>query len=221
MTEDKDDREEKKKSTTNDDTLVWYACYGSNLKRERFMCYVKGGPPEGSQAVHKGCSNKREPRDEKPIEINHRLYFSKNSPLWGGGGVAFIGSERSKNEKTLGKMYLISREQFKEVFAQENGRRPSELHIDFDRLIEDGEYTSGNRWYSKLLFLGRDVEDGYPIFTFTTSDERSISYNPPSPEYIKTIVDGLCESYPSMCREEAEEYLDERMMVRGKSLKDG
>ena len=22
--------------------LVWYASYGSNLKRERFMCYIEG-----------------------------------------------------------------------------------------------------------------------------------------------------------------------------------
>ena len=27
--------------------LVRYASYGSNLKRQRFMCYIKGGIPGG------------------------------------------------------------------------------------------------------------------------------------------------------------------------------
>ena len=199
------------RTTTNDDALVWYACYGSNLKRERFMCYIKGGRPEGSSRVHEGCSNTRPPLDERPVEINHRLYFSKRSRTWGGGGVAFIGSERSWNEKTLGKMYLITREQFREVFAQENGSRSDGLHIDFERLVEEGEYITGNGWYGKLLFLGRDEEDKYPVFTFTASDEGSISHNPPGKKYFETIVDGLCESYPHMGREEAETYLGERI----------
>ena len=25
---------------------VWYASYGSNLQRERLMCYIKGGTPK-------------------------------------------------------------------------------------------------------------------------------------------------------------------------------
>jgi len=204
------------RAATSDDSLVWYACYGSNLKRERFMCYIQGGQPEGSSKVHEGCSNTRPPLDERPVEIRHRLYFAKRSRTWGGGGVAFIGSERSRNEKTLGKMYLVTREQFREIFAQENGSRSSAPHIDFERLIDEGEYIAGNGWYGKLLFLGRDEKDEYPVLTFTASDERDSSHNPPSPGYLKTIVDGLCESYPHMGREEAERYLKERIRELGR-----
>jgi len=29
----------------NKKTYVWYAGYGSNLNKQRFMCYIKGGTP--------------------------------------------------------------------------------------------------------------------------------------------------------------------------------
>ncbi|MCS3557615.1 hypothetical protein EDF66_12920 [Sphingobacterium sp. JUb20] len=28
---------------------VWYACYGSNLLEEHFLCCIKGGQPAGAK----------------------------------------------------------------------------------------------------------------------------------------------------------------------------
>lgn len=31
---------------------VWDACYSSNLLQERFLCYIKGGQPEGAKKLY-------------------------------------------------------------------------------------------------------------------------------------------------------------------------
>lgn len=41
--------------------LVWYASYGANLLRERFMFYVQGGVLKGSDRQYPGCRDKSEP----------------------------------------------------------------------------------------------------------------------------------------------------------------
>ena len=32
-----------KNEIKNQENLVWYACYGSNIMYECFMCYIQGG----------------------------------------------------------------------------------------------------------------------------------------------------------------------------------
>lgn len=39
----------------NSRRLVWYSSYGSNMWRERFMCYIQGGSPKGSASVQRGA----------------------------------------------------------------------------------------------------------------------------------------------------------------------
>ena len=123
------------------DNLVWYASYGSNLLYSRFMCYIKGGTPEGSTKLCPGCSDKTPPQDRRQKTIQHELYFAKNSPSWKGKGVAFIKSHKDDNTKTRGRMYLITKEQFTQVVRQENGRTPnySRITIDFEKTIAQGE----------------------------------------------------------------------------------
>jgi hypothetical protein len=29
----------------NSQDQIWYACYGSNILQERFLCYIQGGDP--------------------------------------------------------------------------------------------------------------------------------------------------------------------------------
>ncbi len=188
--------------------LVWYACYGSNLNRERFMHYIRGGRPEGSSRDHRGCTNRQPPRDDKRIEINHRLYFSGLSRSWNNSGVAFIDTGECKaGEATLGRMYLITREQFVEIFAQENRIDPEAARIDFALLMEEGSQSVGNGMYDCLLSLGRYEADGHPIFTFTASHEGTIIHAMPGDEYSGTIIRGICETYPEMDRMSAESYL--------------
>ena len=139
---------------------VWYASYGSNLLHSRFMCYINGGTPEGSSKHCPGCSDKTPPQDCKPVTIPHELYFAKNSPSWEGKGVAFIKSQRDVNVQTLGRMYLITKEQFVQIVRQENGRSPDNhrISIDLGETIAQGESIIKGGWYSRVIYLGE--EDG-------------------------------------------------------------
>ena len=100
------------------------------------MCYIEGGIPEGTEKSYSGCSDKTPPHDDKKIIIHHELYFSKSSSIWEGKAVAFIKSKRDESAKTLGRMYLISREQFVQVVRQENGLGidDTSLSLDFENL---------------------------------------------------------------------------------------
>ncbi len=192
--------------TMND--LVWYASYGSNLLYDRFLCYILGGKPEGSSANCPGCSDRSLPQDDRPITIHHRLYFSRKSLSWEGKGVAFIRSGRDDDVRTLGRMYLITRDQFTQVVRQENGRASdySQISIDFNRTISSGQSLINGGWYSRIIYLG--TEDGYPIFTFTGGwDDDDIQPNEPGEAYRGTIIRGLKETYPEMSDEEISSYI--------------
>lgn len=69
---------------------IWYACYGSNINRERFLCYIDGKERSicGKLVKNKGCEDKSPPRENHPFVFNHDIYFAKTSNNWG-GGVAF------------------------------------------------------------------------------------------------------------------------------------
>ena len=267
---------------------VWYASYGSNLLRRRFMTYIQGGTPEGAAEGQVGCTDPTPPLDDRPVRIPHRLFFAGRSVKWENGGVAFIegsspdaggrgpepeehvrgigerrreadrngpgiGGRRTQNDgskptiggnrtqtdgskptiggnrtqtdgipesTTLGRMYLISPDQFREVFLQENGHtdfRRGALLDQLDpglpnldsalRAAEDrGRAVAGHGLYALLLFLGRT--DGMPVFSFTTSlAGEELGLNPPGPAYRRTIIRGLEESH-GLSRSEAEAYLE-------------
>ena len=203
------EREDASGQKQGSDPLVWYACYGSNLKRERFKRYILGGRPEGSSREHRGCMNRQPPLKTRRIEIDHRLYFSGLSRSWNNSGVAFIETGKCKaGEATLGRMYLITREQFEEIFAQENRIDVETARIDFDILMGLGRLSVGSGMYDCLIFLGSDGKGDFPVFTFTGSDHGTISYTMPSAEYSETIIDGICETYPDMDRKDAVSYLN-------------
>ena len=199
--------------TNISESLVWYACYGSNFRRERFMCYIRGGRPEGSSRTHTGCSDRSPPVRESIVTIPHRLYFAGSAGSWSGGGVAFLETKRCEpGEETLGRMYLVTREQFTEIFAQENGIPVEKAGIDFERLVEKGALVVGSDWYGYLIHLGN--EEGYPVLTFTVDDRETrtdLPRNSPGKEYFDTIAKGLCETYPGMDREAARQYLEKRI----------
>ncbi|MDD4680459.1 MAG: gamma-glutamylcyclotransferase, partial [Clostridia bacterium] len=83
------------------DEYVWYACYGSNIKRERFMKYINQ------------CEDNTPPRMERPRMLNHPIYFAKKSNTWQNKGVAFL--DFTKRGSCYGKMYLITKEQLVEI----------------------------------------------------------------------------------------------------------
>ncbi len=158
-------------------TLIWYASYGSNILQDRFHCYIRGGKPEGSETTYNGCTNKNLPIDNQDFYISSELYFAKKSEKsWNGGGVGFIANKFS-NERTLGRIYLITKEQFIDVIKQEcNVIR--DIKIDFDSIVSQGSFVlKETKWYNKIIYLGDQA--GHPIFTFTHDGDYLNEINKP------------------------------------------
>ncbi|MCI0724916.1 MAG: hypothetical protein L0338_39025 [Acidobacteria bacterium] len=121
------------------ESLVWYASYGSNLFRPRFLLYIQGGTVEVTRRGYEGCRDKTPPRADRPLTIDHELFFAGRSEHWQ-GAMAFIKPERGV-ETTLGRMYLITDEQFNQVVRQERGM-----------------VTQGRRLCPDLTFMARHKE---------------------------------------------------------------
>ena len=172
---------------------VWYACYGSNIREERFLCYINGGTPPGALRNFVGCSDKTKPRKSAKISIPHEMYFAKKSPTWNGGGICFLNPEKNRNIETYGRRYLINSGQFIDLVRQEL-KFEGEIVIDFEELRNRGFYncmTDGR--YGLLLYLG-EIEEK-PVVTFTSEIFLKDELNPPDITYLSTIVKGLREIY--------------------------
>ena len=159
---------------------VWYACYGSNLLKERFMYYIKGGVCKFNEKEYASCSDESAPLDDRPINIPYKLYFGNSSKIWKDGGVAFLEPKINDNETTLGRMYLITEEQFHEINVQE-----------------------GLVWYDLILSLGELNE--IPIKTFTHSS--MFTKKLPVQKYLKVIEKGISEAYPYLSKNEIKNHL--------------
>ena len=196
----------------NNQLLVWYASYGSNLLYEDgFLGYIEGKVRRGCREPEKGCKDKTPPRTDKTIDIPFPLYFAERSSKWNNGGVAFISLSRDENNPTVGRMYLITEEQFIDVVKQENGNQ--EISIDFEEVKRKGSKVFRKSWYGNIVYLGDD--EGYPIFTFTHyKDIEDQAFNFPSDEYIQIIVAGLKETL-NWTKEEIADYLIRKHGIRG------
>lgn len=180
-----------RKELKNLNDYIWYASYGSNISEARFLCYIKGGQPEGATRNYKGCTDKTPPIKNQAIKIPHELYFAKKAKIWHNGGVGFIKPNVNNNTQTLGRMYLIKKTQFAEVVQQENAL-DIPPHIPYEKVIQnDGFLLFKNTWYGYLLFLG--YEDQQPIFTFTNERFLADELNPPHEHYLNTIKNGIRE----------------------------
>jgi hypothetical protein len=178
--------------------MIWYCCYGSNLARDRFLCYITGGIPRYGKRRQKGCTNKKFLDITKQFKVNHNMYFAlpkgrKSTSNWGDGGVAFLDRGESTEHTTLCRLYKVTSDQFHEIWEQE-----------------------GTAWYNDLVQFGR--LDDIPVLTFTRREpglnfEASTQRPPdavimrPSATYLKTILSGLTETYPEMSKRQLLEYL--------------
>jgi len=173
-------------------SLIWYAAYGSNIQKKRFMYYIKGGTPRGSSRPHPGCKDQTDPRDDREMRMNRSLYFARRAKDWNDGGVAFVGQDTVEGTGTLGRLYLISAGQFMDIFSQENGLRSAS--IDFDRVKKKGFLDIAESWYGRVLYAGK--ESGCPVFTFTSPlPLNDISPNAPSDAYLRTVFAGIWETH--------------------------
>ena len=164
---------------------VWYVSYGSNILKERFLRYLKGGSFRGSRCITP-CSDPSDPIAVKPYIIPHNMYFAKNSSNWDGKGVSFL--DITTSGQAYGVAYLITKDQFEHVCREENG---------------GAEITSGS-WYNKKFILGE--MDGIEVWTLTNSCR--FESNEPSDTYLETLRDGIKERYPKLSFDEIEGYLD-------------
>jgi len=181
---------------------IWYASYGSNILEERFLFYILGGKPIGSTKEYIGSKDKTFPIKNEEIYINSELYFAKKSSTWNGGGVCFININFDKQIQTLGRMYLITKEQFLDIVRQETGTENS-LNFDIKDVMNNGfSIVKERSWYVKIIYLGN--QDDYPIFTISSE----INFDPTKPDknYLKTIIRGLQETY-NLNEEEIKDYL--------------
>ncbi|MDR9458342.1 MAG: hypothetical protein RI572_13135 [Salegentibacter sp.] len=195
---------------------VWYACYGSNLLEERFRCYIGGGQPEGAHRIYPGCTNKTFPTRTKGLIINREMYFAKISKTWSGGGAAFIKSDFDKNVETLGRMYLITRQQFIDLVQQEI-KFEGEFDINLEKVIEEGSLDMKNdSWYGQIIYLGD--EEGHPIFTFTNEEYLENEINAPNEHYLKIIIEGLKQTY-KLSPSEIQKYLENKTGIKGFPIK--
>lgn len=190
---------------------IWYASYGSNLLAERFYCYIRGGCPTGSNKTYLGCRDKTLPVDDEEVYINSELYFAKTSSTWNNGGVGFIKVDFDPKVATLGRMYLITKEQFIDVVKQETANA-DELIIDFNTAIKEGTLIiKKGSWYGNIIYLGDQY--GSPIFTFTHETEIS-KKTKPSESYLATIVRGINEVF-NLNAAEVFEYLISKEGIKG------
>jgi len=192
-------------------SYVWYASYGSNLLEERFLCYIKGGRPEGAKRTYSGCVDKSLPVANRCLAIPYRLYFAKEAKVWNNGGVAFIHKEKDVKEQTLARMYCITKEQFMDVVMQENDLT-SRPEINFSKTLNKGIWNlKGGRWYDLLLYLGEEKDE--PIFTFT-SQQLFQPYTLPHENYLSTIIRGIYQSH-GLGPEEVFQYLSIKEGIKG------
>lgn len=180
--------------------MLWYAAYGSNVNRDRFMEYITGGTSRYTGLKMSGCRNKEAPIRDYALALNRELYFARMADAWG-GAVAFVQPAPSKSQ-TLGRAYLITEEQFLDVASQENGRRPGDKEMGFDYAYAEKNEVSffhrsdpsrpagqGGLWYGRVLRVG--TRESWPVFTMTAEWEGYADVNPPSRSYVKCIADGI------------------------------
>ena len=185
---------------------VWYLSYGSNLSRERFLCYIKGTQYKDNARCEQGCRDNRLPMDDRTIIIQNELFFSFKIPQWQNMGVAFIRKQKSNTARTFCRMYLLTQEQFEDVVKQENDVDVNQnIEIDYDRLNEVGHISLfEDSYYGSLLKI--DEVDSLPVYTFTLNHEP-VEYMQPSREYLRSIINGIKNSHSPSCGEIAEAFI--------------
>lgn len=90
----------------NDNDVVWYAVYGSNLSKNRFMGYINGCTVK--YLVSEG---------EDHAWFSGQMYFGNESNRWNHKGVAFF--DQNASGKTFMRMYKVTRQQLEKIQDQE------------------------------------------------------------------------------------------------------
>ncbi len=177
------------------------------MNEERFLHYLDGGRPRGSTKKMVGARDDSRPQNDeiKPLKSTHELYFARYSKRWG-GGVAFIQEDDSQ---TLYRLYLLGKDQFKDVALQECGMEVGR-GLEEKITLKRGDYVFNDRsWYGKIVFLG--LREDKPIYTVTSPVDLREKAKEPSEAYLHHIIKGLKTTY----KMKKKEILDYLMSKRG------
>ncbi|XP_062169816.1 histone deacetylase 5 [Alnus glutinosa] len=201
---------------------IWYATFGSNMWKPRFLCYIEGGQVEGMKKPCSGSTNKTLPKEIVWKTYPYRLFFGReSSSSWGPGGVAFLNPESKIEDKAHFCMYRITLEQFNDVLLQENDSSYDMTSPLFDLAalmsVTSKEPNSveilGRGWYRNLVYLGK--EQDIPILTMTCSHSDVKCFKsgelplcPPCEAYASTLIKGLVGG-GKLSEEEAMAYIQE------------
>ncbi len=192
---------------------VWYACYGSNLSAERFGIYITGGSLQidGHTVTEKGCRDSRPPQASEIGRIPYRLVFAGHFEKWENRSAAFLDLTHNEHDlQTVCRMYKITREQFADVVAQENGGIPP-AGFRMEDLRKQGHLDLYPQLpYGRLVYAGE--REGIPVLTFTCPEgwiEAAGGRGEPSGPYMEVIRSGLCEC--GFSRGDAARYLQARV----------
>lgn len=170
--------------------LVWYVSYGSNMRADRFACYLAGGTPAGASHCYPGCRDPRPPRAARGCELPGGIYFATQSLVWGGGRAFY---DTGLPGVAAARAYLVTESQFADVAAQEMGRQPG-VDLALHGVLATGRVQLGSGRYEALLYLGD--HDGFPMLTFTAPwTAAEVDHVAPSPAYLRTLAAGLREAH--------------------------
>ena len=191
--------------------LVWYVSYGSNMHADRFARYVAGGTPDGGNRRYPGCRDQTPPRKVRGCAVKGGVYFATWSPVWEGGR-GFYDPDLPGD--TYARAYLITEEQFADVYDQEMYREPGTTDLDLRDVLKNGRATLGEGRYETLIYIGH--HDGYPMFTFTAPwsfqdlPRDDVPLNAPSAPYLRMLGHGLLAAHGWSLRRTAEHLADLR-----------
>jgi hypothetical protein len=168
------------------EALVWYAAYGSNVDRQRFLTYLTGGTVAGAADLHGGARDPTPPREERPYRFSRPVRFALRSRRWD-GAIALLDHQVAE-PGALGRRYLITAAQLADVVAQENHRPTTDLPLA--ELTRDEIHALSDRTYDGLLLV--DHDGGVPVVTFTSPrDPVALAAAAPSAAYLATIARGI------------------------------
>ena len=168
---------------------VWYVAYGSNLSRERFCYYLRGGRPDGSAHDFPGCRDTTDPSDSFGLLISGGVYFAGSSSGWR-AGMAFY--DPHADGQVAARAYLITTEQFVDVIAQETRHSPG-ITLDLAPAFRGDRYSKGVGGYSVLVRVGE--HRGVPLVTFTRDPDTASGLTAPSAAYLAAMATGLREAH--------------------------
>ena len=168
---------------------IWYVAYGSNLSRERFGHYLRGGRPNGVERDYPGCRDTSDELDSFGLLISGAVYFAGRSSGWR-AGMAFYDPEAPG--VVAARAYLITADQFVDVLAQETRRSPG-MTLDLRPLFRGERYSNGVGGYSVLVRVGE--RHGLPLVAFTRERHAASAFVAPSEPYLAAMSIGLRQAH--------------------------